>query len=142
LDGVEDKSCDKKYFRDNRFTLESAAIDKYNNIYVAGYAYDLVSARSKSDMWIRKICFDGKEDLEKWDKKIDGKNEDDKASDITIDPFNDVYVVGRGTDLIAKMSEKDEDMLADSNLSIKEKIEIMKRSSSGDWWILKFRGDK
>ena len=141
-DGIEDKNWDKKYFRNNSFNLEAAAIDKYNNIYVAGYGNNLVSAHSERDMWIRIIGFDGQEDLIKWDKKIDGKNLDDEAYGIAIDAFNDVYVVGRGTDLIAKMTEKGEEMLFDPNVPEEKKIEIEKRASYGDWWILKFRGER
>ncbi|MCL1911840.1 MAG: hypothetical protein FWG13_06515, partial [Leptospirales bacterium] len=114
-DGVEDESWDKKYIRDNGFDLNSAAIDKYDNIYVAGYGYNLVAVRSGFNMWIRKIGFDGKEDMEKWDKKIDNNEKWSMAHGIAIDIFNDVYVVGEGADLVAQRSEKEEDMLRDPN---------------------------
>ena len=141
-DGIEDKKWDKKYFRDDSFFLAAAIIDKYNNIYVAGYGYNLVSASSENDMWIRKIGFDGQEDLKKWDKKIDGKKSIDESLGITVDTFNDVYVVGNGMNLIAELTKKDIKMLLDPNVSLKKAAEIQRRASSDDWWILKFRGER
>ena len=140
-DGVEDESWDKKYIRDNDFELRSAAIDKYDNIYVAGCGYNLVTAKS-SYMWIRKIGFDGKEDMEKWDKKIDNNENWSIANGIAIDIFNDVYVVGEGMELISKINKEEWKMLLDPNLSHEEKLKIYQKSSLLDWWILKFRGDK
>jgi len=114
LDGTEELTAEKKFDSGNN-EIEAAlsvAADPHNNVYVAGYAYNMVSDDSSYDWWIKKFNSEGTEDTA-WEKKLDGNGEDDKPHGITVDGLDYVYVVGYGSNLASG-------------------------SSSYDWWLHRF----
>ena len=117
-DGSEDTiNWNKKYNSNGTFmALDMAytiSIDSNNNIYVAGYGYNLVSGLSGQDWWIKKFDSDGNEDTTNWNLSFDNSNDSDSVHSLKIDSNNNVYAVGHGTSLVSS-------------------------SSNSDWWIKKF----
>jgi uncharacterized delta-60 repeat protein len=97
--------------------LNGIAIDSNNNVYVAGYGTDLVSASSLEDIWIKKFTSDGTEITTGWNKKINNRfSSIEKIDAIAVDSSDNVYVSGYGSFLVSG-------------------------SSGGDIWIKKFRSD-
>lgn len=71
------------------------AIDSTDNVYIAGFGWQLVSAYSADDWWIRKYNAAGYEITTNWNKVIDGGNNYwDHPNSIAISPTGDVYVSG------------------------------------------------
>lgn len=105
-----------KIVSDRRDFITDCVIDSFGNIYVAGYAINLVNSFSKEDWWIKKIGPDGVEDTINWDKKIDGNGRNDRLYTLLVDKDDNLYAAGYGTNLVSA-------------------------SSSKDWWIKKFNSN-
>jgi hypothetical protein len=94
----------------------SIEIDDSDNVYVGGYAYELISGTSKADMWLQKFTTDLDDNSpDYWDVGIDGGPGDqwDKIYGVAVDSAGDIYVGGGG--------------------------KLLDNSNSGwDWAILKF----
>jgi uncharacterized delta-60 repeat protein len=115
--GVEDSNWEKKIDGGNNDWegARSVTVDSWDNVYVAGYGYNLVTDSSGYDWWVKKYNSQGVEDTA-WEKKYDGNAESDQAYGIAIDSYDCVYVVGYGSN-------------------------IQNETSSYDLWIHKFTGD-
>ena len=113
--GTEDTTNWNKKFHGNngRDFAYSVAIDSFNNVYVVGSGYNLVSSSSYDDWWIKKFNSNGTEDTTNWNKVFNGSGTSDHAYSVAVDSLNNVYVVGSGNQLINS-------------------------SSTQDWWIKKF----
>jgi hypothetical protein len=117
--GVEDtvnwnKQLDGNENNDAAFRV---IVDSYDNLYIGGYATNIVNASSKADWWIKKFDSNGSEDTTAWNKKFDGNNLDDWILGMAEDSYNNIYVVGYGTGIVSA----NPDALA--------------------WWIKKFIND-
>ncbi len=114
--GVEDTvNWNKKFSSTNGGDhVNSIAVDSAGNVFVAGFGCNLASGSSAYDWWVKKFSSAGVEDTVNWNKKISsaGAN-DDEAFALAVDSSGNVYVVGRGEDLVSG-------------------------TSSWDWWIKKF----
>ncbi|MBI5332653.1 MAG: PGF-pre-PGF domain-containing protein, partial [Candidatus Aenigmarchaeota archaeon] len=98
----------------------SIAVDSFDNVYAAACGYNIASASSNYDWWIKKFTSTGVEDIVSWNKTVNSaKNsaggDADNAYSILINDSN-VYVVGAGTNLTGL-------------------------STNYDWWIKKFNLD-
>ncbi len=89
-------------------------IDSNNNVYVVGAGHNLAGANHNLDWWIKKFNSTGSEDTINWNKNFSSNGENtDIAYAIAVDHNDNVYVVGKGTNLV--------------NIG-----------SGEDWWIKKF----
>ncbi len=96
----------------------SFAVDSNNNVFVVGYGAQLVSSSpsSSEDWWIKKFDSNGVENTTNWNKNYTGTSTgSDVAYSVAVDEYNNVYVVGIGTN-------------------------IVNGGSGQDWWIKKFEG--
>ncbi len=93
-------------------SVRGLAIDSKNNIYAAGYGYNLISSTSAVDWAIKKFDSNGVEDTIHWNKVFGGTGTEFPTS-IATDSNDNVYVVGTGYNLVSS-------------------------SSGNDWWIKKF----
>ncbi|TGJ98517.1 choice-of-anchor D domain-containing protein [Leptospira langatensis] len=91
---------------------QAIAIDSSDNIYVVGYATNLVSTTSGTDWWIKKFNSAGTEVTTNWNKKFDG-GKNANAIEAIVDSSGNLYVIGMGTNLVST-------------------------TSGTDWWIKKF----
>lgn len=68
-------------------------VDSAGNVYAMGYGYNLVSASSGQDLWIKKFAPNGVEDTANWDKKINssGGNSDSPQA-LEIDASGNIYL--------------------------------------------------
>ena len=149
LNGNEDLNWNKEIDTNNSADyIKSIAIDSNNNIYVAGYGYNLVSSSSGHDWWIKKFNSEGKEDMN-WNKKISSTGYyDDSTTSIAIDSNNNVYVAGYGYNLVSSLSDDDwwikkfdsngnEDLTWDKKIdySWNDKPNSIKIDKDGNIWI-------
>lgn len=102
----------KTYMSEILEVAYSVALDTYGYVYVVGYGTHLSGTGSARDWWIKKFDPNGYEITANWNKTYDANGSADVAFSVTTDSYDNVYVVGTGSDLNG--------------------------SSQTDWWIKKF----
>ncbi len=147
---------------DPKADLTDEVIDSNDNLYVVGYASNLVSGTSVQDWWIKKINSTGSEDATNWNKTFDRGSEANYAYGIAVDSGDNVYVVGGDGDWwIKKFSssgtedttnwnktvdggsgtDRAESIAVDSNDNIYVVgygTNLISGTSGNDWWIKKY----
>ena len=89
------------------------AVDSNDNVFVAGYASNMIDESNSYDWWIMKFSSGGVEDTTNWNKAFDGNRAGDIAYSLLIDSNNNIYIAGYGGNIVSA-------------------------SSTSDWWIKKF----
>ena len=84
--------------------VNEIAFDSSDNVYIAGCGKNLCAADSGFDWRVKKMTRSG---TLIWEKKYDGNKGDDYINAITVDPADNVYLVGNGQNLVASDSMED-----------------------------------
>ncbi|MBT7902749.1 hypothetical protein HN587_02725 [Candidatus Woesearchaeota archaeon] len=115
-DGTEDTIYWDKQISEGTIAYD-AAIDSSGSVFVVGSARNCVTGTSSFDWMIKKYNSVGVEDTRDWNQcySSDGFSYD-SAMGIEIDDFGNIYVLGRGENLVNKVGF----------------------STASDWWIKKF----
>ncbi len=92
-------------------------IDLEDNVYVVGYATNIVSGSSGADWWVKRFNKTGYEfnATDGWNKTYDVDDSSDQARAVAVFSDNNVSVVGHATNAVSA-------------------------SSNQDWWLKKFEG--
>jgi hypothetical protein len=86
--------------------IQDMIIDSNDNLIVAGYGRNIITASSGNDWWIKKYDSNGVEDST-WNLQFDGAGENDIPYDMAFDSAGNLYVVGHGINLVSATSVTD-----------------------------------